>query len=77
MVRDPRYAAALRRLAYVYVDGGVHDQYGLDLGARIFAAEARAQGGRVDHEEFEGVHWDGVARYDVMIPRLLGALASP
>ncbi|MGA8274930.1 MAG: alpha/beta hydrolase-fold protein [Thermoplasmata archaeon] len=77
MVRTPTYSAALRQLACVYVDGGVRDQFGLDLGARIFAREAKAQGGHIDHEEFEGGHWDAVPRYDVMIPRLLRALAPP
>lgn len=77
MVQTPAYSAALRRLAYVYVDAGVRDEYGLDVGARIFATQAKAQGGRVDHEEFDGVHRDGVPRYDVMIPRLLRALAPP
>ncbi len=76
MVETERYSEALRRLAYVYVDGGTRDEWALDLGARIFAATARRQGGRVDHEEFDGVHGDGVARYDVMFPRLLAALAG-
>jgi S-formylglutathione hydrolase FrmB len=76
MVKTKVYADALRRLAYLYVDGGTADDYGLDVGARIFAAAARAQGGRVEHEEFEGTHWDAVPRYDVMIPRLLTALAA-
>jgi hypothetical protein len=76
MVQTPTYSAALRKLAYLYVDGGLRDEYGLDIGARIFAATARAQGGTVDHEEFDGVHGDGVPRYDVMIPRLLRALGS-
>jgi len=76
MVQTPTYSAALRKLAYLYVDGGMRDEYGLDVGARIFAATARAQGGTVDHEEFDGVHGDGVPRYDVMIPRLLRALGS-
>ncbi len=76
MVQTPTYSAALRKLAYLYVDGGLRDEYGLDIGARIFAATARAQGGKVDHEEFDGVHGDGVPRYDVMIPRLLRALGS-
>jgi S-formylglutathione hydrolase FrmB len=75
MVRTSRYAAALRQLRYVYVDGGTRDEFGLDVGARIFAAEARAQGGRVDHEEFDGIHGDSVPRYDVMIPRLVRSLA--
>ncbi len=74
MVQTPRYAEAARRLAYLYVDGGTRDEYGLDLGARIFAATARAQGVRVDHQEFDGLHGDGGPRYDVMIPRLIEAL---
>jgi len=74
MVQTPRYAEAARRLAYLYVDGGTRDEYGLDIGARAFAAAARAQGAKVDHEEFDGVHWDSGPRYDVMIPRILTAL---
>jgi S-formylglutathione hydrolase FrmB len=77
MVRTPEYSAAVRKLAYVYVDGGARDEYGLDLGARIFAAEAKAQGGNVEFEEFDGVHGDGVPRYNIMIPRLLRALRPP
>jgi S-formylglutathione hydrolase FrmB len=77
MVRTAEYSAALRQLACVYVDGGTEDQYGLDLGSRIFAAEAKAQGGRVVREQFDGGHWDGVPRYDVMIPCLLRALSPP
>jgi pimeloyl-ACP methyl ester carboxylesterase len=76
MVQTPPYSAALRKLAYVYVDGGTRDEWGLDLGARIFAAAARKQGGRVDHESFDGVHRDSVPRYDVMLPRLLDALGA-
>ncbi len=77
MVRTERYRDALRRLAYVYADGGTRDEYGLDIGARIFAAEARRQGIKVDFQEFDGVHSDGGPRYDVMIPRLLAALGHP
>jgi S-formylglutathione hydrolase FrmB len=74
MVQTEPYSRAARRLSYVYVDGGTRDEWALDLGARIFAAAARRQGVRVDHVEFDGVHADGVARYDVMFPRLLAAL---
>jgi hypothetical protein len=77
MVRTDRYREALRRLAYIYVDGGVRDEYGLDIGARIFAEEARRHGIPVDFEEFDGIHADGGPRYDVMIPRLLAALGFP
>jgi pimeloyl-ACP methyl ester carboxylesterase len=77
MVGADRYRDSLRRLAYVYADGGSRDEYGLDLGARIFTAAAQRQGFRVDFQEFDGVHGDGGPRYDVMIPRLLAALGFP
>jgi S-formylglutathione hydrolase FrmB len=77
MVGTDGYRAALRKLAYVYVDGGSRDEYFLDLGARIFAAEARRQGGPVEFHEFDGVHQDSGPRYDVMIPKLLAALGFP
>jgi S-formylglutathione hydrolase FrmB len=74
MVAEPRYAEAARQLRYIYADGGTRDEYGLDIGARAFAAAARAQGASVDLEEYDGVHADRGPRYDVMIPRLLSAL---
>jgi len=77
MVVSERFREAARRLAYLYVDGGLRDEYGLDVGARIFAARARSVGARVDLEEFDGIHADGGPRYEVMIPRLLAALGAP
>ena len=77
MVGEPRYAEAARRLAYIYVDGGVRDEFFLDIGARVFAREAKRAGARVDFEEFDGIHRDGGPRYEVMIPRLLAALGFP
>lgn len=77
MLEAPRYAAAARALAYLYIDGGVRDEFGLDVGARILAAVARRQGARVEHEEFDGGHFDKGPRYDIMIPRLLSALGFP
>lgn len=74
MIQTDGYREALRRLAYVYADGGTRDEYGLDVGARIFTAVAKRQGVAVDFQEFDGVHGDGGPRYDVMIPRLLSAL---
>ncbi|MGI0071058.1 MAG: alpha/beta hydrolase [Thermoplasmata archaeon] len=77
MVEDPRYAAAVGKLSYLYVDGGLRDEFGLDVGARVFAAAARRQGAHVDFEEFDGGHFDKGPRYDVMYPRLLRALGFP
>lgn len=77
MLSEERYADAARRLSYLYVDGGLRDEYSLDIGARVFAQGARKAGVRVDFEEFDGVHGDGGPRYEVMIPRLLNGLGFP
>ncbi len=77
MVETPRYAEAARKLAYLYVDGGVKDEFGLDVSARVFAAAARRQKANVEFEEFDGGHFDKGPRYDVMYPRLLSALGFP
>ncbi|HTT15115.1 MAG TPA: alpha/beta hydrolase-fold protein [Thermoplasmata archaeon] len=77
MIRTERYRDALRRLAYVYADGGTRDEYALDVSARVFAAEASRQGVSVDLHEFDGVHADSGPRYEVMIPKLLAALGFP
>jgi len=76
MLSEERYRAAARKISYIYVDGGIRDEYSLDIGARIFAERARAVGAHVELEEFDGVHSDGGPRYDVMIPRLLAALGK-
>jgi Putative esterase len=77
MVMEPRYADAARRLRLLYLDGGLRDEYGLDVSARILAAAAARQGATVQHEEYDGAHADRGPRYDVMIPRLLDALGFP
>jgi len=77
MISNPRYHEAARSVAYWYADGGKKDEYSLDIGARIFASEARRVGARVEFEEFEGSHFDSVPRYEVIIPRLLTALGFP
>jgi len=77
MVSEERFAKAARQLAYLYVDGGTRDEYSLDLGARIFALEARRAGAHVEFEEFDGIHSDSGPRYEVIIPRLLAAVGGP
>ncbi len=73
VAKDP-YRDAVRRLRYLYVDGGRRDEYGLDVAARAFAAKARDAGATVDHEEFDGVHADGGPRYEIFVPRMLAGL---
>ncbi len=68
--------SAARRLRYLYVDGGSGDEFGLDIGARVFAARARRAGATLDLELFDAGHFDSGPRYDVMIPRLLRAVTT-
>ena len=77
MVRSEAYRDAARQLEYVYADGGMRDEYYMEIGARLFTDTVRALGVRADYEAFDGVHADGGPRYEVMIPRLLGALGFP
>jgi enterochelin esterase family protein len=77
MIETERYTNAARRLALLYIDGGLRDEFGLDVSARILAAAARRHGAKVDFEEFDAGHFDKGPRYDVMIPRILAALGFP
>lgn len=76
MIREERYREAALGLEYLYVDGGRRDEFGLDVSARVFASAARRGGVRVDHEEFDGGHFESGPRYEVMIPRILRALGT-
>jgi enterochelin esterase family protein len=76
---DPveRIAAAREALAAMrlrYLDCGTRDEYGLFVGARIFAQRCRDLGLEVRHEEFEDDHRNVGYRYAVSLPALAQAL---
>ncbi len=66
--------AALERLRLRYLDCGRRDEYGLDIGARIFTQRVRDLGLTVHHEEFDDDHRNVGYRYDVSLPLLANAL---
>jgi enterochelin esterase family protein len=66
--------AALSRLRLRYLDCGRRDEYGLDIGARIFAARVRALGLDVRHDEFDDDHRNVGYRYDISLPALAAVL---
>lgn len=68
------YAANLRKLRYVYVDCGTHDEFNLLWGARALGAKLRRLGVDVDYNEFEDGHMSLSYRYDVSLPRMARAL---
>jgi len=64
----------LARLRVRYLDCGRRDEYGLDIGARVFAARMRALDLEVHHEEFDDDHRNIAYRYATSLPLLAGAL---
>jgi len=64
----------LERLRMRYLDCGRRDEYGLDIGARIFTQRVRDLGLKVVHEEFDDDHRNVGYRYAVSMPLLANAL---
>ena len=66
--------AALDRLRLRYVDCGRRDEYGLDIGARVFVQRCRDHGLAMRHEEFDDDHRAVGYRYEVSLPALAHVL---
>ncbi|MEA2687626.1 MAG: hypothetical protein QOD51_233, partial [Candidatus Eremiobacteraeota bacterium] len=66
--------AALERLRLRYLDCGRKDEYGLDIGARVFTKRCRDLGLEVRHEEFDDDHRNVGYRYEISLPALADAL---
>jgi len=69
-----RHADNLRRLRLLFIDCGTRDQFHLHFGARILAQRLRALGVPHEHEEFDDDHTNIPYRYDVSLPKIVGAL---
>jgi S-formylglutathione hydrolase FrmB len=65
---------AMSRLRLRYLDCGRRDEYGLDIGARIFARRLRDLGLEVRHEEFDDDHRNVGYRYEISLPALTAVL---
>jgi enterochelin esterase family protein len=66
--------AALERLRLRYLDCGRKDEYGLDVGARVFTQRCRDLGLAVRHEEFDDDHRNVGYRYEISLPALAEVL---
>lgn len=75
VVRLDRDPSAMKSAAFVYLDAGDRDEYGLQFAARMLHERLRARGVNVIHEEFPGGHRNTAYRYDRSIPLVTGALA--
>lgn len=67
-------APALAPMRLRYLDCGRRDEYGLDIGARMFTQRARDAGLTIHHEEFDDDHRNVGYRYEVSLPLLARAL---
>lgn len=73
---DARVQAAYRSLRSLHVTGSDADEWYLDVGARMFAAEARRVGVPVQHDEFSGNHFTRNPRFAALFPRIVRALTA-
>jgi len=71
----PAEVDALGSLETLYVEAGDRDEYHADLGARVFAHRCARQGLAVDLHIHPGGHFGGRARWEEMLPKLLGRMA--
>jgi enterochelin esterase family protein len=65
---------ALARLRLRYLDCGRRDEYGLDIGARVFTQRVRDLGLEVRHEEFDDDHRNVGYRHEISLPALAQVL---
>ena len=59
-----KHVENLKNLRLLYLDAGTHDEFGLDLGARIFSKKLREHGIPHIHEEFDDGHMNIAYRYN-------------
>lgn len=65
-----RKGNAFQDFGLVFLDCGSRDEFGLNLGARIFSAELKARHIPHEYEEFDGGHFNTQHRYDVSLRKL-------
>lgn len=71
-----RYAGNLKQLRLLFIDCGIRDEFNLHFGARILVKKLKALGVPHAYEEFDDGHMNVQYRYDVSLPKLVGALAA-
>eukprot|EP00026_Physarum_polycephalum_P009269 Phypoly_transcript_09385.p1 GENE.Phypoly_transcript_09385~~Phypoly_transcript_09385.p1 ORF type:complete len:360 (+),score=35.51 Phypoly_transcript_09385:102-1181(+) len=83
--QDPVYIIVynldnLRKLRLIYLDGGDHDEFGLNHAAENIARQLREKlggiGPKIFFEEYHGGHFGSEFRYDVSIPMIVHALEN-
>ncbi len=76
-VRQPADQKALARLEALELNASVQDEWGLDVGSRIFLHHAREAGLPAVFEEFPGGHFEHGPRLEGLVLKLARALGGP
>ena len=71
-----RYADNLKHLRLLFIDCGTRDEFNLHFGARTLVKKLKALGVPHEYEEFDDGHMNVQYRYDVSLPKIVGALAG-
>ncbi len=71
-----RYAGNLKKLRLLFLDCGTRDEFNLHFGARVLVKKLKALGVPHEYEEFDDGHLNVQYRYDVSLPKMMGALQS-
>jgi enterochelin esterase family protein len=74
MVERPEYAAALRDLDFLYLDAGETDEFALQWGLKRMQVKLERLGIPASVEFCKGGHFTLDSRYEVSLPKLLGAI---
>jgi enterochelin esterase family protein len=77
MIDQPKYLEAWRSMRAIYLDGGLTDEYNLQLAARQISRKLKTANVPHVHEEFEGGHFNVYFRYDRSLEVITKALARP
>lgn len=65
-----KYKENLKKMAMIYFDCGLNDEFNLFIGNRIFSKRCNELG--IDHEyrEYEGGHFNTSYRYNISLPKI-------
>jgi pimeloyl-ACP methyl ester carboxylesterase len=74
---DERVQRAFRGMRSVHVTSSDADEWYLDVGARMFAAEAGRVRVPVHHDEFPGSHFTKTPRFAALFARMVQTLSAP
>jgi Putative esterase len=75
-LHEERTVASLRRLRSIHLTASRSDEWFLDLSARRWVCRARTLGLEVQHDEFDGGHFDRVPRFEAMYTRMTRTLSE-